>query len=82
MLCSPPLAGDERTKTTHFCSVMSTLLAFKTSEIAKVVSSLAPEAVDVLMMYIYRGMADVASANPAYFTKAVRTDYYTIFYDV
>mmetsp|Transcript_87855 Transcript_87855/g.121929 ORF Transcript_87855/g.121929 Transcript_87855/m.121929 type:complete len:154 (+) Transcript_87855:39-500(+) len=56
-LADPPLGGDDALKDRAYRVVMDVLNAIKSSEIKNTVSTLSPEEKDVLMKYVYRGMA-------------------------
>ena len=57
-VANPPLTGEEESKRRAFASVMNAVTSFKTSEIADCVAQLDNSECDVLMKYVYRGMAD------------------------
>jgi len=56
-LDSPPIGQPEEVRDRAYKVVMEVLSAIKSSEITKVVGTLSAEEQDVLMKYVYRGMA-------------------------
>eukprot|EP00035_Acanthoeca_spectabilis_P020192 m.431588 g.431588 ORF g.431588 m.431588 type:complete len:154 (+) comp17323_c0_seq1:284-745(+) len=56
-LADPPLGGNSGLKDRAFKVVMDVLNGIKNAEIKSTVATLSPEEKDVLMKYVYRGMA-------------------------
>lgn len=57
-LANPPIKSADAVKQTNYETVMSVLTAFKTDEIGAAVRELGQGELDVLMKYIYKGMAE------------------------
>ncbi|KAF2198176.1 Arp2/3 complex 16 kDa subunit ARPC5 [Delitschia confertaspora ATCC 74209] len=67
---NPPYGADERGKDIHLATVIEILQSIRQSEMSPILSRIysAPggtEALDVLMKYIYKGMAQSNTANTA-----------------
>ncbi|KAF1958498.1 Arp2/3 complex 16 kDa subunit ARPC5 [Byssothecium circinans] len=65
---NPPYGGDEKGKEIHLATVIEILQSIRQADMSPILSRLysAPggtEALDVLMKYIYKGMAQTSAAN-------------------
>ncbi|CCH60266.1 hypothetical protein TBLA_0C04700 [Henningerozyma blattae CBS 6284] len=53
----PPYSGDENVKYQYFLAVMTALSQVKQSDITNIIKQLSPKQQDVLIKYLYKGMA-------------------------
>ncbi|KAF2125670.1 Arp2/3 complex 16 kDa subunit ARPC5 [Dothidotthia symphoricarpi CBS 119687] len=65
---SPPYGADEKSKESHLAAVIEILQSIRQSDMSPILSRVysapgGPEALDVLMKYIYKGMAQASPAT-------------------